>query len=73
LNLEVNSLLVFLVSNNSPIISLQHKNVFDNTGGSLGKYLCTILPKIKTDWSKWLIFFCDERFVPENDSESTFG
>ncbi|KAG5682652.1 hypothetical protein PVAND_011991 [Polypedilum vanderplanki] len=43
------------------------------SGGSLGKYLCQILPKIKTDWSKWTIFFCDERYVDESDNESTFG
>lgn len=42
-------------------------------GGSLGKYLTQTLPDIKTDWSKWTVFFCDERYVPENDSESTFG
>ncbi|CRK87566.1 CLUMA_CG001363, isoform A [Clunio marinus] len=43
------------------------------SGGSLGKYLCKCLPKIKTDWSKWIVFFCDERYVAENDSDSTFG
>lgn len=42
-------------------------------GGSLGKYLCQTLPNINTEWSKWTIFFCDERYVPENDLESTFG
>lgn len=31
------------------------------------------LPNINTDWTKWTVFFCDERYVPENDSESTFG
>lgn len=48
-------------------------SVFSFSGGSLGKYLCTILPNIKTDWSKWTVFFCDERYVPDNDTESTFG
>ncbi|CAO1399791.1 unnamed protein product [Diamesa serratosioi] len=43
------------------------------SGGSLGKYLCTVLPNINTDWSKWTVFFCDERYVAEDDTESTFG
>lgn len=43
------------------------------SGGSLGNYLCQILPNIKTDWTKWKVYFCDERYVPENDVESTFG
>lgn len=42
-------------------------------GGSLTKYLANGLPNIKTDFSKWHLFFCDERFVPEDDPESTFG
>lgn len=37
------------------------------------KYLCTGLPTITTDWSKWRIFFCDERYVPDDDPDSTFG
>ncbi|CAG9802172.1 unnamed protein product [Chironomus riparius] len=43
------------------------------SGGSLGKYLCQTLPNITTTWSKWAIFFCDERYVEESDIESTFG
>lgn len=39
----------------------------------MGKYLTQILPNIDTDWTKWTIFFCDERYVPDNDVESTFG
>lgn len=31
------------------------------------------LPKISTEFDKWVIYFCDERIVPENDPESTFG
>lgn len=42
-------------------------------GGSLGKYLCEILPNIKTDWTKWTIFFCDERVVKSDSADSTFG
>jgi 6-phosphogluconolactonase len=31
------------------------------------------LPKIQTDFSKWRVFFCDERVVPEDSPDSTFG
>lgn len=43
------------------------------SGGSLVKYLCNGLPKIATDWSKWQLFFCDERYVADSDIDSTFG
>lgn len=43
------------------------------SGGSLIKYLATGADKSSTDWSKWQLFFCDERFVDETNEESTFG
>lgn len=43
------------------------------SGGSLIKYLATGLPDINTTWSKWQLFFCDERYVPDSDADSTFG
>ncbi|XP_014681290.1 PREDICTED: 6-phosphogluconolactonase-like [Priapulus caudatus] len=42
------------------------------SGGSLQKYLCEHLPRISTDWSKWRIFFCDERLVSFEDNDSTY-
>lgn len=36
-------------------------------------FLSTGLLTIKTDFSKWQIFFCDERVVPFDDDDSTFG
>lgn len=42
-------------------------------GGSLTTFLSKGLPKINTQWSKWKLFFCDERVVPENSTDSTFG
>ncbi|XP_013138359.1 PREDICTED: 6-phosphogluconolactonase [Papilio polytes] len=43
------------------------------SGGSVVKYLCEGLPQVKTDWSKWTLAFCDERIVPEDNDDSTFG
>ncbi|XP_015517699.1 6-phosphogluconolactonase [Neodiprion pinetum] len=43
------------------------------SGGSLINYLAEGLPTITTDWTKWRFFFCDERVVPFNNEESTYG
>lgn len=43
------------------------------SGGSLVNFLALGLPKITTDWSKWRLFFCDERVVPSESPDSTFG
>ncbi|XP_041971412.1 6-phosphogluconolactonase [Aricia agestis] len=43
------------------------------SGGSVVKYLCEGLPELETDWSKWVLAFCDERVVPEDSEDSTFG
>ncbi|CAG4966257.1 unnamed protein product [Colias eurytheme] len=43
------------------------------SGGSVLKYLCEGLPQVNTDWSKWVLAFCDERVVPEDSEDSTFG
>lgn len=43
------------------------------SGGSLIKFLCKGLPHISTQWKKWQFFFCDERHVPFDNKESTFG
>uniref|UniRef100_A0A1I8N1L4 6-phosphogluconolactonase n=1 Tax=Musca domestica TaxID=7370 RepID=A0A1I8N1L4_MUSDO len=43
------------------------------SGGSLVNYLSTAIQSMKVDLSKWQLFFCDERFVAENDSDSTYG
>lgn len=42
-------------------------------GGSLVNILMQTLPNISTDWSKWRFFFCDERVVPFDNGESTYG
>ncbi|KAI7803290.1 6-phosphogluconolactonase [Triplophysa rosa] len=44
------------------------------SGGSLVNILGKDLPAVQNlDCSKWLIGFCDERLVPFNDAESTYG
>ncbi|XP_053971507.1 6-phosphogluconolactonase [Hylaeus volcanicus] len=43
------------------------------SGGSLVKLLAQSLPNITTDWSKWYFFFCDERIVPFDTADSTYG
>ena len=42
------------------------------SGGSLAKVICSGLPLLKTDWSKWHIFMCDERHVPHSDDECSY-
>lgn len=37
------------------------------------KFLSEELPNHNLEWSKWKIFFCDERHVPEDDPECTFS
>ncbi|KAG8332234.1 hypothetical protein J6590_024428 [Homalodisca vitripennis] len=44
-----------------------------DASGSLATFLAKGLPKIATDWSKWKIFFCDERVVPIESSDSNYG
>jgi len=41
-------------------------------GGSLATYLAQGLPAIETDWSKWRVYFCDERYVPLDHADSTY-
>ncbi|XP_065353384.1 6-phosphogluconolactonase [Cloeon dipterum] len=55
--------------------SIEQEEIFKIglSGGSLIKFLEKGLPDIKTDWSKWRFFFCDERIVPEESSDSTYG
>lgn len=43
------------------------------SGGSLIRYLTTGAQWSTTDWSKWKLFFCDERYVKFDNVDSTFG
>ena len=42
-------------------------------GGSVAKYLCSGLPFLSSDWSKWRVFLCDERYVPQDHLDCTYG
>lgn len=55
--------------------AIEEKNVFriGLSGGSLIKYLASGAETAETDWSKWQLYFCDERFVDESNDDSTFG
>lgn len=55
--------------------AIQERQIFrvGLSGGSLIKYLAEGAANAKTDWSKWELYFCDERFVDESDEDSTFG
>lgn len=54
---------------------LQKNDIFTIglSGGSLVKYASQAFSSITSEWSKWHFFFCDERLVPFDDKESTFG
>jgi len=67
LQMTANVLLVF-ISNTLIVPFLCY-----DLGGSAAKYLCEHLPTLDTDWSKWRIFFCDERHVSKTDPDSTCG
>jgi 6-phosphogluconolactonase len=43
------------------------------SGGSVINVLSNILPKLQTDLKRWRFFFCDERLVPIDNAESTYG
>jgi len=43
------------------------------SGGSLATFLAKGLPSISTEWSKWKLFFCDERVVPLDSSDSNYA
>uniref|UniRef100_A0A0K8SQJ7 6-phosphogluconolactonase n=1 Tax=Lygus hesperus TaxID=30085 RepID=A0A0K8SQJ7_LYGHE len=43
------------------------------SSGSLVGFLSKGLSNIKTDWSNWVLAFCDERVVPFDNQDSTYG
>lgn len=59
----------------SASVAIQENSVFrvGLSGGSLIKFLASGAEKSNSDWSKWQLYFCDERFVDESNEDSTFG
>ncbi|XP_058457071.1 6-phosphogluconolactonase [Malaya genurostris] len=55
--------------------SLAKQNVFrvGVSGGSLADVLTEGMYDLRTDFTKWQIFFCDERIVPYDSNDSTYG
>jgi len=43
------------------------------SGGSIISVLASILPRLQADLTKWRFYFCDERYVPIDNAESTYG
>ncbi|XP_053688742.1 6-phosphogluconolactonase-like [Sabethes cyaneus] len=43
------------------------------SGGLMAAILAEGLYALRTDFNKWQIFFCDERFVPKDSADSIFG
>lgn len=43
------------------------------SGGSLPDFFCQVASQLNVDWARVKFIFCDERMLPEDDPESTFG
>ncbi|KAF6038927.1 hypothetical protein EB796_002761 [Bugula neritina] len=68
----INSLSKFIEECAEKAVKDHGKFYLGVSGGSLAKFLTKGLPSISTDWSKWLIFFCDERHVDFKNEDSTY-
>ncbi|KAK3793826.1 hypothetical protein RRG08_018331 [Elysia crispata] len=68
-----NELCQLVVSSANAAIKERGVFTFGVSGGSAAKFLCNGLPQASTDWSKWRVFFCDERLVPFSDPECTYA
>ncbi|KAJ0171993.1 hypothetical protein K1T71_012756 [Dendrolimus kikuchii] len=69
----INKLASYIEKISNDAIENQRKFFIGLSGGSVVKYLVESLPKINTKWSEWVLAFCDERVVPEDSDDSTFG
>nr|CAD7589529.1 unnamed protein product [Timema genevievae] len=72
-NLVINKLCGLIQDMSKKAIEQEDLFKIGLSGGSLTKFLSIGLPKIDTDWSKWRLFFCDERLVPIESGDSTYG
>ncbi|XP_026740725.1 6-phosphogluconolactonase [Trichoplusia ni] len=69
----INKLVSYIEKISNDSIQNRGKFYIGLSGGSVVKYLCECLPRVDTDWSQWVLAFCDERVVPEQSEDSTFG
>jgi 6-phosphogluconolactonase len=69
-----NSLAKFITAQQDAVLATKEKFTIAISGGSLISILAKALLKNENiKWSKWVIYFSDERIVPLNDSNSNFG
>ncbi|XP_059062720.1 6-phosphogluconolactonase [Achroia grisella] len=69
----INKLVLYIEKISNDAINTRGKFYVGLSGGSTVKYLSESLPRVDTDWSKWVLAFCDERVVGEDSDDSTFG
>ena len=43
------------------------------SGGSLPKFLKGLSKRADIDWTQWWVYFCDERYVSNDDPDSNYG
>jgi len=43
------------------------------SGGSLPKFMKGLSKRQDIDWTKWWVYFCDERYVSSGDPDSNYG
>lgn len=68
------SLAKFIIQQQDAILATKEQFTIAISGGSLISILAKGLLKNKDiKWSKWVIYFSDERVVPLNDKDSNFG
>ena len=68
------SLAEFIVTQQNAVLSTKDSFSVAVSGGSMVNILAKALLENKSiDWSKWVIFFSDERLVPLDDEDSNYG
>ncbi|GMM29727.1 6-phosphogluconolactonase [Martiniozyma asiatica (nom. inval.)] len=64
----------FIITHQNSTLSTKSKFSIAISGGSLIKILASgLLNNSAVEWSKWVIYFSDERLVPLDDEESNYG
>lgn len=72
-NTDLELKLAALIKARSDLAIQEHGQfIIGVSGGSGAKCACNVFVNLDTDWTKWRIFFCDERYVPHDDPECTY-